>query len=45
MDYAIIILIFAAFGFVFGMLIYFADNKLGRNKNKTTKDTNPFKRR
>ena len=40
MNYALIIIIFGALGFVFGALIYFAQYKISRRKNKP-QDGNP----
>jgi len=40
MKYAVIILIFAAFGFIAGIFIYFADYKLNKNRDRAQKDKN-----
>lgn len=40
MNYAVIMIIFAVLGFIFGALIYFAQYKISRRKNKP-QDGNP----
>jgi len=44
MNYLLIIIIFAALGFIFGALIYFAQYKINQGENRRQKDKNHHKK-
>jgi len=44
MNYLLIIIIFAALGFIFGALIYFAQYKINQGENRPPKDKNHHKK-